>query len=294
MSVSPLQKAESMCRLSHGVLAVSLLILSLANASRAAEVLVEEGALQQGDRRLANDEYYDTFTFYGEAGERILIELSSVEFDTYLMLSFPGGEIIQNDDAGDTQHSFIRAALPEEGTYEVTVTSYEGGETGRYALEVTSDDTGRGQVANGNLSRNDTKLENGEYYDTYTIQGVAGQRLEIRLASDDFNTYLMLEQPDGSVLQNDDVYSSSTNSALRAVIPAGGEYLVHVTSYAPNETGDYRLVIDQIDVRGFTRKGRLQNSDETLQTGEFVDTFEIDAVSSQILDVLLESRYIKP
>ncbi len=291
-----MRKLESMqkCNIRVGLSVGLLLGAAFANAAQAGVVLSEQGSLQRGDRRLTNNEYYDTFTFDGTAGQRILIELGSVEFDTYVMLTFPGGEIIQNDDAGDTEHSFIRAALPEDGTYEVTVTSYEADETGGYNVNVTSDDTGSASVQSGSLAEGDETLENGEFFDTFSIQGQAGQRVEIRLGSDDFDTFLMLENPDGSVLENDDVYEESSNSALRAVLPAGGEYLVHVTSYDADETGDYRLVIDQIAVRGTTEKGRLQEGDETLESDEFVDTYTIDASQGEVLDILLVSSDFDP
>lgn len=264
------------------------------DVSQAEVIISEQGALEAGDRRLQGNEFYDAYTFRGVAGQRIMIELESSDFDTYLILGFPGGESIENDDAGDVMRSYIRAALPEDGTYEVTVTSYNAAETGRYSLRVTSDDTGRGIVERGSLTPQDGALANGEFYDTFRIQGQAGQRLEVRLGSDDFDTYLMLEHPDGSVLENDDVFENSSNSALRTVIPAGGEYLVHVTSYEAAETGDYRLVIDQIDVRGSTEKGRLQEGDETLDSGEFVDSYTVNLAQGEILDVLLVSADFDP
>jgi hypothetical protein len=280
--------------LDRAVLA-ALLVLIHSGLSYSAEILVEQGTLQPGDRRLDANEYYDVFTFEGQAGQRILIELDSDDFDPYLMLQFPGGELVQNDDSSNASQSLIRAAIPETGTYEITVTSFAGLETGNYSLAVSSDDSGFASVEEGSLAEGDGTLDNGEYYDTFSIDGQAGQRLEIRLASDEFDPYLMLESPDGSLIEHDDLTETADNCVIHAIIPAGGEYLVHVTSFAADETGAYRLVINQYSVPGTTEKGRLQNGDATLEeTGEFYDSYTVEGRRGEVLDLLVASTDFDP
>jgi hypothetical protein len=100
--------------------------------------LQESGALQRGDEQLESGEFVDNYRFHGRRGQRVSIELSSSEFDTYAILIPPSGRQQDNDDngAGDSTDSRIETALAEDGEYRVLVTSYRPGETGAYRLDI--------------------------------------------------------------------------------------------------------------------------------------------------------------
>jgi hypothetical protein len=98
-----------------------------------------DGRLEEGDDTLTTGEYYDGYELEGEPGQRLVIDLRSLAFDTYLILVLPSGEQIENDDADgddDVGHSRIDTTLTEAGTYRVYATSYESGETGPYSLTI--------------------------------------------------------------------------------------------------------------------------------------------------------------
>ncbi len=79
--------------------------------------------------------YYNTHTFEGTAGEQIKIELSSEEFDTYLILIDPEGKkIAENDDYGSNKNAGIVITLPLTGTYKIIANSYQPQTTGNYSL----------------------------------------------------------------------------------------------------------------------------------------------------------------
>lgn len=101
-------------------------------------ILAETGALARGDGRLDSGEYVDRYTFRGRRGQRVAIDLSSREFDTYVILVPPSGNQQDNDDRGEgsSTDSRIETALAEDGEYQLLVTSYRPGETGNYRLEV--------------------------------------------------------------------------------------------------------------------------------------------------------------
>jgi hypothetical protein len=97
----------------------------------------------------------DTYRFEGRRGQRATVTLTSSEFDPYLMMVQPDGRQIENDDRGDgSLNSQIVQVLPADGIYEVTVTSYQPGETGGYSLTVGFEATG---VA-VNQQRNDSRI----------------------------------------------------------------------------------------------------------------------------------------
>ncbi len=236
------------------------------------------GELAAGDAQLESGEYYDVFTIQGRRGQRVVATLTSTAFDTYLILLSPTGKDTQNDDAteGDTQRSHLEHVLDEDGEWRVMVTSFEKGETGAYALTLDLGEgaaaaaapaaaaaaparSGIGQalglggakasgagprVERGELAAGDEQLEEGEYVDTYTFSGQAGQTVEIVLTSTAFDTYLILLAPSGENTQNDDDGENNTQrSRIRHQLTEAGTWQVWVTSYGKGETGPYELTI---------------------------------------------------
>ena len=118
-------------KLAKGLLAAAVLTGLGAAISRPA---AWAQALLQQQGTLAPME--DTYTFEGEAGQTMTIELMSDDFDTVLLLKGPDGEILtSNDDYGVTLNSTIVLELPESGTYSAVASSFSG-QGGNYQIEV--------------------------------------------------------------------------------------------------------------------------------------------------------------
>lgn len=96
--------------------------------------IVREGRLAPGDETLGDGQYVDTFQFTGRRGTRVALTAESDAFDTNLFLMGPGATSENNDDGPDGTNSRIDYVLPADGTYDVAVTSFNGGETGAYRL----------------------------------------------------------------------------------------------------------------------------------------------------------------
>jgi len=94
------------------------------------------GSLTSGDETLDSGEYFDRYTFRGRRGERVAVELTSSAFDAYTIVRTPSGEQFDNDDGDNGTDSRQQIILPEDGQYEVQVTSYRPGETGSYRFTV--------------------------------------------------------------------------------------------------------------------------------------------------------------
>ncbi|WP_424101985.1 tetratricopeptide repeat protein [Moorena producens] len=79
--------------------------------------------------------YYNPHTFEGKAGEQITIELTSEEFDPYLILIDPdGNRIAKDNNSGEGKNARITVTLPTTGTYVIWANSYNQQETGNYTL----------------------------------------------------------------------------------------------------------------------------------------------------------------
>ncbi len=168
-----------------------------------------------------------------------------------------------------------------------------------------------GQTLTGDLGAQDRRLASGEFIDTYTLRGRQGQQLDLRLSSSDFDPYVAITGPGGLSGFNDDDPDGGGgfDSRLFVTLPADGEYRITATSYEAGEAGQYRLTVNTADGRpsqnrpsqasyvddsgaresvqggviqiGDTVGGTLQSGDETLGTGEFVDTFSFRGTRGQ-------------
>ncbi|MEA3047649.1 MAG: hypothetical protein QOJ53_1981 [Sphingomonadales bacterium] len=162
-----------------------------------------------------------------------------------------------------------------------------------------------GQSVAGELTPNDMQRRSGKYEDSYTIEGRRGQRVELRLASDAFDPYLVVTGPEGFTLANDDEGGGgeSVNSRLVLQFPSDGTYRVAVTSFRSGESGAYRLqasvpaadaavtvplAADPIAI-GATVNGRLGGSDGRQASGAFADRFRFHARRGQRVAIALGS-----
>jgi CHAT domain-containing protein len=79
--------------------------------------------------------YYNIHTFEGKAGEQIAIELTSSEFDSFLILLDPEkNNLAADDNGGEGNNARIVVTLPATGTYTILANSSEAGQTGNYVL----------------------------------------------------------------------------------------------------------------------------------------------------------------
>lgn len=264
------------------------------------------GELAAGDQTLESGEYADHHTFLGRAGQQVVIDLQSDDFDPYLLVVGPDGEQIENDDfEGDRARSRVSVSVAEPGRYDVYVTSFESGEVGQYALTIAISDAAlplSEREERGSLTRDDETLSTGEYHDTYYFTGSPGQYVRIDLRSNDFDTYLILVPPKGEQEENDDG-ESTAHSAIDTMLAERGSFRVIVTSYEPGESGDYVLTITELDPRtieaerdeavviqlGQQVDGVLEAGDHLLSSGEYSDAFEFDGVAGEGLRIELES-----
>jgi hypothetical protein len=234
------------------------------------------GTLLQGDRQRASGKYEDVFTFQGRRGETVELQLSSSDFDPFLVVNGPDGFSAFNDDDPQAQgsvNSRLVLSLPADGVYRVSATSFRSSEVGSYQLRAAPAPAGArpftmpraeplsiGGSIRGSLDRQDEQLGRNKYVDRYRFTGRRGQRVSLELSSGAFDTYLTLSQPDGEELENDDTTGAdgrpSLNSRIETVLPEDGQYTVAVSSYREGATGAYDLSVRPSN--GSPRQARVQ------------------------------------
>ncbi|WP_287324763.1 pre-peptidase C-terminal domain-containing protein [Okeania sp. SIO1F9] len=103
------------------------------------EILQLEGTLSDGDLVLPSDEsIYDEHTFEGTTGQVVTVILESPDFDTYLAVFSPTGELLgEHDDVSQKNtNSQLTITLTVTGKYRVIVNSYDKTGRGQYNLQV--------------------------------------------------------------------------------------------------------------------------------------------------------------
>ncbi|MDQ1674836.1 MAG: hypothetical protein QOC98_3398 [Frankiaceae bacterium] len=161
-----------------------------------------------------------------------------------------------------------------------------------------------GQTVAGELSSNDAQRRSGKFEDVYVIAGHRGQRLQLDLSSDAFDSYLVVTGPEGFNLANDDQDGADTlNSRIVLQFPSDGAYRVSVTSFRSGETGAYRLqasapaanvavtapVAAQPIAIGAAIDGRLARGDGHRSDGSFEDRYRFHAARGQRVTISLSS-----
>ncbi|MEL7408291.1 MAG: PPC domain-containing protein, partial [Cyanobacteria bacterium J06558_2] len=87
---------------------------------------IVKGRLDGNSATLNDVSFFDVYSFEGEAGESVFIELNSEEFDAVLGLLDPeGNEIAQNDDGEEGKNAQIFIVLPTTGRYDIIVAAFE-------------------------------------------------------------------------------------------------------------------------------------------------------------------------
>lgn len=158
-----------------------------------------------------------------------------------------------------------------------------------------------GEDVRGALSADDPVCARGGNADRYTFHGAAGTSVEVSLASDVFDTYLILEAADGSVIGEDDDSGSGTDSRLMATLPSDGRYTIVATSYAttPGTAGDYVLRVSEFVPRplvpatvsvGDVVTGSLDEADAVMANNGYVDAFDIEIGIGERVRFDVESR----
>ena len=221
------------------------------------------GALRPGAETLASGEFVDVVEQRFDAGVPVDLYLRSSEFDVYLIVIDPLGDVVLEVDDTPGEGLDVRETLvpPLTGSYRLVVTSAFPGETGTYQLDIAAHDaappvdpprvdptgvdpTGVAETITGTLRPSDDRFESGEYVNVIERSFEAGAPVELYLRSSEFDVFLAVLSPSGEVvLEVDDTPGEGLDVRETLVPPQTGSYLLVVTSAFPGETGTYLLDI---------------------------------------------------
>jgi hypothetical protein len=221
------------------------------------------GTLEEGDRQMEDGAYYDPYVIRGRPGDRVVVRMTSGDFDTYLHWGYEDedGDWVdeeENDDAGDGTDSRLVVRLDDEGEYELRAAGFDEDEEGAYELRLSPAAEPRpvpirvGQTIEGELADGDVEGEEG-YEDHYVIRGRPGTQATIDVESGDFDTYVLFGVWRDGELEDedeDDDGGEETNSQLVVEFEGDVEHRIVVRAFDGEGGGRYTLRVSEGDVSG--------------------------------------------
>ena len=100
------------------------------------------GSFDAGDSRLPDQSYFERWTLSATAGQRLIITLSSRDFDSYAIVARATGSnveyLLQDDDSGGGSDAQIVFEVPATGEYMIIANSRGPEARGEYTLSVIS------------------------------------------------------------------------------------------------------------------------------------------------------------
>lgn len=280
------------------------------------------GSLTSDDRTLSSGEYFDAFVYQGSAGEQLSVNLRTDEFDPYLMVRGPGVTEDNDDAAEGNLNSAVGLTLPADGAYRIIATTYAPGEQGSYTLSVESGGRSATAIVDGQLrpgvpvegafTSADATRQGGQYFESWSFLGSAGESVTIDLSSSEVDTFLTLLSPNGREESNDDISRRDTNSRINMILPEDGTYEVIASTYLAAAEGGYTLSLQQSNravvvqepiipnseaadgelIFGGAVEGRLNRRDTQLSSGEYYDTIMFNGRAGQGITLSMESDQI--
>jgi hypothetical protein len=157
--------------------------------------------------------------------------------------SVTGGTATSNASGVATVGSWSLGAVPGLNTLTASspgLPTVTFSATALNALCSTSTPHSLGATTGGALATSDCQLGDGTFVDFFSTALPAADAYLFRQSAE-FDTYLFLSAPDGSIIaDNDDESDTSRNSAIKALLPPGS-FIIGASSYDPLVTGDYTI-----------------------------------------------------
>ncbi len=104
-------------------------------------------------------------------------------------------------------------------------------------------------VVNDALTNGDLrdKSRTQSFCKTYTFKMTEGKSYQLDMKSKDLDSYLRLEDPQGNQVAADDDSGGFPDARIVYRAPKTGDYTIICTTFVPNTTGKFTLIVKQLD-----------------------------------------------
>jgi hypothetical protein len=232
-----------------------------------------DGTLGPDEMSTEDGQHTDAWVLDLDAETEIAVTMVSDQIDAYLDVDEvvawdeeDGAELehlADDDDSAGGLDAGLQGTL-SPGTYVINATTFEPGQVGSYTLSVVAvdgdsrlsegvravtADIRSGSTHSGALTADDAIMDDGTHYQLVRYRGNGGERVTARLASTDFDAYLMVGIGSGGwddlevIAQNDDA-GTSLDSEISLDLPEDGIYTFVVNTAFEGATGSYTLQVE--------------------------------------------------
>lgn len=268
-----------------------------------------EGELTEADGKSEGDTPADAWRFEGREGQRVRIDMTSDDFDTYLELFDENRASLAEDDDGGPEgtDSRISFTLPATGSYIIEARAFSEA-TGAYRLAIEEAPPERapepiafGTPLQGEIAGDDPRDDDDRGYDAFTFSGVEGQRIRAVMRSGDFDTFLQVGRAGGefaALASDDDGLMEGTDSQLNFTLPEAGDYVLRALPLGSDGEGLYALeLIDRGPqprpgsvLVGSTAWGSLTAADATTDSNSHYDAYQVTVREDEKLLITMVSN----
>ncbi len=270
-----------------------------------------EGDLSGTDGKSESGAPADAWRFEGREGQRVRIDMTSDDFDTYLELFDENRVSLAQDDDGGPEgtNSRLTFVLPRTGAYIIEARAFSEA-TGGYALSISEVEPDRapdsiafGAALEGEIGEGDPRDDDDRGFDAFTFAGREGQRIQAIMRSGDFDTYLQVGKAEGefsALASDDDGLMEGTDSRLTFTLPADGDYVLRASPLGSDAKGLYALeLIDRGPqprpgsiLVGSTARGALTESDATADDNSHYDAYRVTLREDEKLLITMVSNEV--
>lgn len=260
---------------------------------------------------------YVLYRYRGTPGERILVNLKSVDFDAYLSVGTDNtgpncDDCRRNDDGGEGTDSRLRYTVPANGELQIRAGMVEPGKHGRFSVEVsplppsapiTPQTLDIGRETQGQLGLDSARLDDDRPFQLWTVQGQPGQTLVLRMNTDALDPLLEYGQWHNGQFDKqteDDDGGRGLNARLTITLDAQGRGAIRATTVSDEAEGSYTISaippqpprpvrVREIGI-GDSLQGKLDaNSNANEDDEAYFDVYRIKGRPGQRLTARLDS-----
>ncbi len=197
----------------------------------------------------------DTWNFYGEIGDRVLIRTRSISGGLMpeIYLYPPGGGPLEDNATGNSYSHLLDTQLQASGLYTIIVKGWFTQDTGDYGIsmtKITGAVTSTIDPDGGDIVSGETKTGNLSILadiDGFQFYGDVGNRVIIQTnsISGGLMPEIYLYPPGGGPLE-DNATGNRTSHLLDTQLQASGLYTIIVKGWYTQDTGEYSISLSKI------------------------------------------------
>ena len=269
------------------------------------------GSLAEGDGKGADGATADVYQFSGQEGQRVRIDMSSEEFDTYVELFDANHVSLAEDDDGaaENTNSRLTFTLPRSGVYFIEARAFTEA-TGAYSLSVSEVEPEKapetlafGSPIQGEIAETDPTDSEDRGFDAFAFSGEAGQRVQAIMRSGDFDTYLQVGRAGTefeALASDDDGLGEGFDAKLTYTLPEDGDYVLRALPYDAAGQGLYSLELVNRGQQpqpgsvlvGATARGILTEADATAEDNSYYDAYRVTLKEDEKLLITMVSNEV--